>query len=320
MTTGSDNFAAERDLVDRILAGSEPDWHLFIDRYSGLIYSVLRRYLFDDDEVRDVWVQVMERLANSALQGFAGRSSLGSWLVLVARSTVFDHLRSVRGRREDPAGLADLDDRCRLVFKRFYRDGAGYEAVRHELARAGALADGETLAAILVEIEEAISSRALRRILWDLQATSAGVVTGRLLEFMDAAAREAREQSALATPEMDLFQKETRQTIARIRELMKELPTQERRALELRFDDGWPAHRIAVELELSGQREVYTMICRATRRLRRLLGPAGAALGLILLFVTGPILPSTSAGDPNNSSVAASGENQAAIQPQRCRK
>ena len=192
MTPTPDGFDADRALVDRILAGSESDWHHFIEKYSGLVYSVLRRYLFNDEEIRDIWVQVMERLIGGTLKGYAGRSSLSTWLVFVARSTVFDHLRSVRGRREDPAGLEERDDRCRLVFDRFYSNGCTYEEVRHELAESGALADGESLAEILVEIEEALSSRVLRRIVWDLRAASVGVATGRMLEFLEIAARESR--------------------------------------------------------------------------------------------------------------------------------
>ncbi len=290
MTSPPDKFATDRALVDRIVAGSEKDWHAFIDNYSGLIYSVLRRYLFNEEEVRDVWVLVMERLIGGALKGYAGRSLLSTWLVFVARSTVFDHLRNVRGRREDPVGLEKLNQRCRLVFDRFYRDGRSYEEVRHELVRSGSLADGESLAAILVEIEDALSSRVLRRIVWDLQATSAGMATGRMLEFLEVAAREGRERAASLTPEMVLFQKETTRTIERIRELMQDLPEQERQVLELRFDDGWPANRIAEELELSGQREVYTIVSRATRSLRRMLGPGGGILVLMFFMVIpGPV-------------------------------
>ena len=297
MTPTSDGFASDRALVDRILDGSEADWHHFIDNYSGLVYSVLRRYLFNEEEIRDLWVLVMERLIGGVLKSYAGRSSLSTWLVFVARSTVFDHLRSVRGRREDPVGLETLDERCRLVFDRFYRDGGTYEEVRHELAESGVLAEGESLAAVLVEIEDALSSRVMRRIAWDLRATSAGVATGRLLEFLEMAARESRERSASITPEMALFQKETRRTIERIRELMQELPEQQRRVLELRFDDGWPARRIAEELELSGQREVYTIVDRATRALRRMLGPAGGILALILFLVILQPAPSNSPGN-----------------------
>lgn len=277
-------FAADHDLVGRILAGSEADWHEFIDRYSGLVYSVLRRYLFQDEEIQDVWVKVMDRLIKGALNGYEGRSKLSTWLVFVARSTVFDHLRSVRGRREEPAGLEDLDERERLVFDRFHQQGRTYEEVRHELAESGRLADGESLAGILAAIEDRISVRVLRRIAWDLHAGGAGVASGRMLEFMEAAARESRERSGSITPEMELFRKETQDTLDRIRELMQELPEQERKVLELRFDDGWPARRIADELELSGQREVYTIVTRATRTLRRLLDP-GSSIFLLSIFL-----------------------------------
>jgi hypothetical protein len=39
-------------LIEMILGGSTVHWHAFVDRYAGLIYSVVRRQLFveDDDE------------------------------------------------------------------------------------------------------------------------------------------------------------------------------------------------------------------------------------------------------------------------------
>lgn len=285
MTPTPREFAADRDLVARILAGSETDWHEFIDRYSGLVYSVLRRYLFHEEEIQDVWVKVMDRLLKGALRGYEGRSKLSTWLVFVARSTVFDHLRSVRGRREEPAGVEDLDERERLVFDRFHQEGRTYEEVRHELAETGRLAEGENLAEILAAIEDRISTRVLRRIAWDLHAAGVGVASGRMLEFMEATARESRERSGSITPEVELFRKETRATLDRIRELMQELPERERKVLELRFDDGWPARRIAEELELSGQREVYTIVTRAARTLRRLLDPGGRVF--LSLFFSG---------------------------------
>ncbi|MCH5376663.1 MAG: hypothetical protein JJ992_22085, partial [Planctomycetes bacterium] len=159
-------------------------------------------------------------------------------------------------------------------------DGRSFRRLQLAVEESGALADGDSLAAILVEIEDSLSSRALRRITWDLQATSAGVATGRMLEFLEAAGRECRERSWGVTPEMDLYRKETRRTVAIIRELVQELPEMDRRVLELRFDDGWPARRIAEELALTYPREVYTIIHRATQTLRRLLGPLGGILAL----------------------------------------
>ncbi len=316
MTPMPEEYRSDHALVQRVLAGSEPDWHEFIERYSGLVYSILRRYLFNDEEIRDVWVQVMDRLLQGALKGYEGRSKLSTWLVFVARSTVFDHLRSVRGRREEPQGIEELDATARLVFDRFYQDGRSYEEVRHELTGSGMLGDGESLAEVLSRIEDVLSTRVLRRIAWDLRATDAGLATGRMLEFLEAAARESVEKSGSVTPEMELYRKETEATVARVRELMQELPDQERLILELRFDEGWTARRIADELELSGQREVYTIVSRATRSLRRLLGPGSGILLLVFILVINGVMPSYEPGiGPKEVPDSIAGSSQA-LSPQ----
>jgi len=102
---------------------------------------------------------------------------------------------------------------------------------------------------------------------------------------------------------MELYRKQTEQTIDRVRELMQQLPEQERQVLEMRFDDGWPARRIAEELELSGQREVYTIVTRATRTLRRLLGPMGSILAVAIILGIIPLVPSNPPGIETESGI-----------------
>ena len=53
---------------------------------------------------------------------------------------------------------------------------------------------------------------------------------------------------------------------------MATLDPADRRLLELRFERGWTAGRIASELGLKGQRRVYSMLERIVARLRRQLG------------------------------------------------
>jgi hypothetical protein len=52
-------------LVQRILGGDSASWETFVDRYSGLILAMARRYLRsrDPDGVRTVFANVLESCA-----------------------------------------------------------------------------------------------------------------------------------------------------------------------------------------------------------------------------------------------------------------
>ncbi|HOX24649.1 MAG TPA: sigma factor-like helix-turn-helix DNA-binding protein [Candidatus Krumholzibacteria bacterium] len=270
--------AADLELAEAVLRGDVAAWHEFIETRSGVILAVLRRYLFDHDEVRTVYVDVLARLRRGQLATYEGRSKLTTWLTLVARGAAADHLRHRLGRRDEPPGLSALDERAREVYRLYYVEGIPYEDVRLRLRESGRLAPDESLAEILAGIEERLSDRTLRRIAWDLHAASVGAASGRLLEYAQAAQDDARRRHRETGPEAELLAAEAARTLARLRELVAELPGEERRVLELRFDHGWTADDIAVELGLDGRRRVYTIAERALNRLRRWLGGA-AVLG-----------------------------------------
>ena len=91
-------------LIEMVLGGSTAHWHAFVDRYAGLIYSVIRRQLFaeEEDEVRTVFADVLESLYRGKLSEFRGSSELSTWLIVVSRGKALDHLRHIQGRRKNP--------------------------------------------------------------------------------------------------------------------------------------------------------------------------------------------------------------------------
>ena len=273
------NHTTDLKLTEDVLRGDLDAWHRFIEDKSGIILAVLRRYLFDEDEIRTVYVDILTKLRRGQLASFAGRSALTTWLTLVARGAAADHLRHRFGRREDPVGLDQLDERAREVYRLYCVEGLDYEDVRLRLRESGRLGPDESLAEILADIESRLTDRTLRRIAWDLHATSVGAASGRLLEFTDAMQRELQRQSRQMGPDADLLAQETARTVDRVRSLIADLPADERRILELRFDEGWTADRIAEELGLPSRRRVYTIADRAVARLRRWLG-----LAVLLIF------------------------------------
>ena len=260
-------------LIEMVLGGSTAHWHAFVDRYAGLIYSVIRRQLFaeDEDDVRTVFADVLESLYRGKLAEFRGNSELSTWLIVVSRGKALDHLRHIQGRRKHPQGWDELTTLERYVFKFHFVEGLGFDAVIHSLHSARVPATAEDVAHAVLKIEGTIDKHYLRRLESDAKAPALGVVSGRLLDYMKHMEFEHERDEDDDSLARDGVEK----MAARVRELLADLSDEEREVVRLRFEEGWTAQRIADERGLSGQRKVYTILDGALRKLRKLLDRDG---------------------------------------------
>jgi len=258
-------------LIEMILAGSTAHWHAFVDRYAGLIYSVIRRQLFaeDEDDVRTVFADVLEALYRGKLSEFRGSSELSTWLIVVSRGKALDHLRHIQGRRKNPQGWEDLSKLERLVFKFHFVEGLGFDAVIQSLHSAGLRANAEAVAHAVLKIEATIDKHYLRRLESDAKAPALGVVSGRLLDYLKH--MEFERERAEEDPDQSFTRDGIDRMASRVRELLSDLSDEEREVVRLRFEEGRTAQQIASERGLSGQRRVYTILDGALRKLRRLM-------------------------------------------------
>lgn len=259
-------------LIEMILGGSTAHWHAFVDRYAGLIYSVIRRQLFveEEDEVRTVFADVLEALYKGKLAEFRGSSELSTWLIVVSRGKALDHLRHLQGRKKMPQGFEALSPFEQQVFKLHHVEGLGFDAVMHSLRSQNMTTSAEMVAHAVLKIESTFDRHYLRRLESDAKAPALGVVSGRLLEFLNH--QDIRREAGDEERGPDPLDRDDIQTQAdRVRELLKELGDEEREIVRLRFEEGWTAQRIADERGLPGQRRVYTILDGAIRKLRRKL-------------------------------------------------
>jgi RNA polymerase sigma factor (sigma-70 family) len=262
-------------LIEMVLGGSTAHWHAFVDRYAGLIYSVIRRQLFaeEEDDVRTVFADVLESLYRGKLGEFRGSSELSTWLIVVSRGKALDHLRHIQGRRKHPQGWDDLSPLERHVFKFHFVEGLGFDAVLQSLRSAGSPTNAETVAHAVLKIEATIDKHYLRRLESDAKAPALGVVSGRLLDYLN---HMDIERGRTESDPDDSFTRDGIEKMAlRVRELLEGLSDDEREIVRLRYEEGWTAQRIAEERGLSGQRRVYTILDGALRKLRRLIDREG---------------------------------------------
>ena len=262
-------------LARRILDGDSAAWSFFVERYAGLIFAMARRYLRsgDPDDVRDVFAGVLDSLQRTRLRTYQGRAALSTWLTLVARSEVADHLRRRFGRDPRMRSLQRLTPVERKVFRLYSVEGLScVDVLTHLEAEDGLLWSIDEFVAALRRIEQRLGDRWLRRISYDLHAHSIGAASGRLLEYLDHVRDEFQTNSGAHSPDYYILEREARHTVDELRASMAALAPRDRRLLELRFERGWTARHIASELGMKGQRSVYKAIDRIVARLRRMIG------------------------------------------------
>src|SRR6516164_8388713 len=94
-------IARDRELIKRCLHHEPGAWNDFVDRFLGLVYHVvqhtadMRSYPLGPEDKEDVAAQVMLKIVEhdyAALRQFRGKSSLASYLSVIARRTCVNEL------------------------------------------------------------------------------------------------------------------------------------------------------------------------------------------------------------------------------------
>jgi len=262
-------------------------WYAFVEDYSGLIYSVIKRYLLREsqDERRTMYVDILQVFHDGKLAEFDGRAALSTWVTVVVRSRCLDFLRHKYGRREPPRWLRSCTGQEQEIYRLYYLEGVSFIEICARLSREGAPLALEDLAESIRRMEGRIDHSSRRRLAYDLEARSIGATSGMLLEFLDELKWRSRARYEDQNPERALLRHEEAAGLARLRGLLDELPDLERDVLGLRFFAGYTAGQISQELQVGNQRKVYSLIDRGLRRLRNLFndnGPTASVTGTSL--------------------------------------
>ena len=256
------------ELVQAIQGGSLPAWHGFVDRYTGLLYAVISRYVFDREEIRNVYIDVLTDLYRGKLHSYQGRSALSTWLVPLARNSAIDHVRKRLGRQLIPDEIRVMGDTAVQIYQLFFLDGLSLEAVIHRMGTGSAPKDHETVVRILSEVENKLHPRTLRTLSYRTHAMALGETSAKLLEFLDSMREEMEDQSAKESPEYSMMEDEARETVARVLAMVEKLTPDEREVLTLHYQEGLTAKEIAERMHVDGPRKVYLILERTVRKLR----------------------------------------------------
>ncbi len=155
----------DRELVRRCLHREMGAWNQFVEQYLGLIFHVinhtahLRSYPIKPDEAEDIAAAIMLQIVDNdfaVLRQFRGKSSLSSYLTVIARRTCVHELARRAGIKEVPTSadpenvhpkstpavetreamsnsLKRLPERDRQVVRMYYLEGLTYEEISQEL-------------------------------------------------------------------------------------------------------------------------------------------------------------------------------------------
>lgn len=109
--TASSPAVEDADLVRRVAERDADALATLYDRYSATLLGLARRVLRDTEEAEDVLQEVFVQVWRQAMRYDGRRSSVSTWLVLIARSRAIDRLRTRQvkertaeaSRQEDPS-------------------------------------------------------------------------------------------------------------------------------------------------------------------------------------------------------------------------
>jgi RNA polymerase sigma-70 factor, ECF subfamily len=133
-------------LVERLRAGDEEAWSLFIERYRRLIWSAIHRVNgrygagWDDAVMEDLFEESLFKLLRRngrALSAWKGRCRLETWIYRIVRNVCIDHLR----RESRRATVAELpEDDGQMVAGALTAAAGGRDAVDLRLSLEQAIA------------------------------------------------------------------------------------------------------------------------------------------------------------------------------------
>lgn len=83
-------------------SGDERALGAFYDRWFPIVNGLVARMLKSADDVEDVVEETFWQVWRQADRFAAGRGSVQTWILTIARSRALDRLRAARRRREDP--------------------------------------------------------------------------------------------------------------------------------------------------------------------------------------------------------------------------
>jgi RNA polymerase sigma-70 factor, ECF subfamily len=86
---------SESELISDILRGKREKYRILVDRYSSVVFHVVRRFEKDEDEVKELAQEIFVK-AYERIDGFKKESSFSTWLYSIAMNHCRDYAKNIR--------------------------------------------------------------------------------------------------------------------------------------------------------------------------------------------------------------------------------
>lgn len=237
-------------------------WDGFIDVHRRLIFSAIRHYLREPDDVMDVFAQVCAALRENdfaRLRRYADASDpparFSTWLVAVVRNLTVDWLRHRDGRPRHriPPNLSPVQQ---SIYQRVFLEGRSHQECFHLLTSDGfALTDHAFATELAATYRSAPSAPRPRESARHLPALLSG--------------NEPAPDASGAEPD----------AASRLAELLGSLSPDDRLAVQLFVVDELSAAEVARIVGWPSPKTVYNRVSRALASMRSELRSAGLVYG-----------------------------------------
>jgi RNA polymerase sigma factor (sigma-70 family) len=217
-------------------------WEQFLLEYGAVLYQVVRTFTREEEEARDCFVFVCEKLAEKGygrLLRFKpdGAASFVTWLRVVARNLSLDWQRKVHGRPRPFKFLQNLSALDLEVHQCRHERGFSEDDTLRHIRATWPNVTRETVN----EIESRIARLLSPRQQWIL-ATRLTSNTAASLDVDDNQRGAMEIADPMANPELTIFNEQEQ---ARLRRCVDSLPSDERLIVQFRFEDELSLREIA---------------------------------------------------------------------------
>lgn len=242
-------------------------WCAFLERYSGLIYHVVRSFDRDPDRSGNCFLFVCEQLADKDFRRLRkfdanGRATFATWLCAVARNLCLDWHRKEHGRQRVFGSVSrSTTDQC--LFELVFRRGFSADQAREELSRRGIELTFAALEEKICDLRRCLSSRQL----WLL---SSGATMLQSIDSEEEGIYAIEPADPGPDPEALTALRETDRHVSAA---LASLNDSDRLLVRLRYQEGLTLQQVA---RLVGLKDAQT----ADRRLRDIIDHLRKALGI----------------------------------------
>ncbi|NNE36277.1 MAG: hypothetical protein HKN13_13645 [Rhodothermales bacterium] len=254
----------DSELIAHFQKNPEEAYAELLKRFSPVIIRMIRRFMYDQDEVMEVYTAVCERLRAKnfkALRRFRINKEITPWLSVVVANACRDRFRKKRFTSVPQSVIAKLDEREKLVFKYYYQEQYQHDHIveivkgKHSMS-----CSALDVAHALDKIESLLSINKRWHLIQALNQNKAMLSLEDLQSFGFEAA-----SSDTTSPKHD----PAKTNVDRLAVALDQLESEDRLLVLLRFEQGMKASEIADVLAYDNHKYVYTRLRTIVNRLRR---------------------------------------------------